>query len=448
MTKKADKNTKDLEHHSPVHWAVICGQLEALDVLCNSGADIDTPDIYGAYPIHYAAQMCGSHADHTMEKSRIFLVVLRKLLARGADPNVLDKDLRPPILWAASAGSADAYLALVNYGATSDKVDKDGLAAVHCAASRGHKECLSILITLCGADVNMRDGNGCTALFYTVTLGYVECTELLLSSGADTNIRDRKGRTPSHCGAAKGQLETLKLLKHYDANLCFENDKGELPLHDAVRSGRKDLIRWWLHLHGDLVDKINKDGKTALHLAAASKNADICSLLVEFDADINKVAVGQNGKYSTPLDYAIYRGNKSCAKYLVSRGGTRSSKLMRTASMKNAGNKNFAVFGNEHPSDVVNTTVDSFNNIKRNTKESITDVEDSETDQEQSRCISRKKSFVKKRPSSQGTKASKKERNSPHGTTTSSVTLKSNVNDSKDFQDGKFLNINSRLMKR
>ena len=80
------------------------------------------------------------------------------------------------MLWAASAGSADAFLALVNYGASSEGGDRDGLAAIHCAASRGHKECLSILISLCGADVNLRDGNGCTALFYTVTLGFVECT--------------------------------------------------------------------------------------------------------------------------------------------------------------------------------------------------------------------------------------------------------------------------------
>ena len=53
-------------------------------------------------------------------------------------------------------------------------------------------ECLSVLLTLCGAEVNTVDGNGCSPLFYTVTLGYAECTELLLESGADPDIRDRK----------------------------------------------------------------------------------------------------------------------------------------------------------------------------------------------------------------------------------------------------------------
>ena len=85
-------------------------------------------------------------------------------MARGADPNVLDKDLRPPVLWAASAGSVDAFLALVNYGASASSIDKDGLSALHCAASRGHRECLSILISLCGAAVNLRDLNGCTSV--------------------------------------------------------------------------------------------------------------------------------------------------------------------------------------------------------------------------------------------------------------------------------------------
>lgn len=162
------------------------------------------------------------------------------------------------MLWAASAGSADAFLALVNYGASSEGVDRDGLAAIHCAASRGHKECLSILISLCGADVNLRDGNGCTALFYTVTLGFVECTgemsgsegqvadmiivntddvtckikefssELLLECGAVTELQDRKGRSPAHCGAAKGQLDTLRMLRSHGADLAAENNKGEV----------------------------------------------------------------------------------------------------------------------------------------------------------------------------------------------------------------------------
>ena len=401
MSKNANVNALDKERHSPIHWAVVCGQLEPLDVLCNSGSLINTSDIHGAFPIHYAAQMCGPTEDQASDKARVFLVVLRKLLARGADPNVLDKDLRPPVLWAASAGSADAFLALVNYGALSDKVDKDGLAALHCAASRGHKECLSILITLCGADVNQRDGNGCTALFYTVTLGYMECTELLLGCGALTDIQDRKGRTPAHCGAAKGQLDTLRLLHRHGGDLAKENNKGELPLMDAVRSGRKDLVRWWLELHEDKVDKVNKDGKTALHVAAATRSVDICAILVDNKANVNKLAVNEGGKVSSPLDVAVHRGNRSCARYLVSKGGLRSSKLMSKVSVKTVKSLSSAknAVNEPAPDDIKQLAETPLQRTRHSSKMSLqrSGTEDSETDLEASRSQSRKRKVRRKK---------------------------------------------------
>ena len=67
--------------------------------------------------------------------------------------------------------------------------------ALHCAASRGHVDCIETLVTLCGAEVDVLDANGCTALFYAVTLGHADCTQLLLQYGAEPNRQDRKGRT-------------------------------------------------------------------------------------------------------------------------------------------------------------------------------------------------------------------------------------------------------------
>lgn len=111
------------------------------------------------------------------------------------------------------------------------------MTALHCAASRGHTECINVLINLCGAPIdlignykfysdlkhksfnkknsllykNTTDENGCTALHYAVTLGHADATYLLLELGADPNRQDRKGRTPAHCGCARGKFETVML---------------------------------------------------------------------------------------------------------------------------------------------------------------------------------------------------------------------------------------------
>ena len=71
------------------------------------------------------------------------------------------------------SGSSDAILCLVNALATVEASDNDGLTALHCAASRGHYECIDTLIGLCGAEVDVIDQNGSTPLFYAVTLGMV-----------------------------------------------------------------------------------------------------------------------------------------------------------------------------------------------------------------------------------------------------------------------------------
>ncbi len=174
-----------------------------------SGGHAGTPDIHGAYPVHYAAQMCGSGNDMGTDL-RTGLTVLRRLLAHNVRVDVQDRDGRKPLMWAASAGSTDALVTLVNAGASVAAVDKDGLTALHCAASRGHHDCVETLTTLCGAEVDAVDNNSCTPLFYSVTLGHADCADFLVSAGADAMKQDRKGRSSAHCGAAKGQLSTLK----------------------------------------------------------------------------------------------------------------------------------------------------------------------------------------------------------------------------------------------
>ena len=138
-----------------------------------------------------------------------YVIVLRKLLSHKVDITISDHDGRQPLMWAASAGkivplmirmlhwlviiswnmkkkysmwsktwimniilgSSDAILCLVNAKASVEATDNDGLTALHCAASRGHHDCIDTLIGLCGAEVNTKDHNGSTPLFYAVTLG-------------------------------------------------------------------------------------------------------------------------------------------------------------------------------------------------------------------------------------------------------------------------------------
>ncbi|XP_012524095.1 ankycorbin isoform X2 [Monomorium pharaonis] len=341
LANGADVNAKDLEGHSVLHWATVCGEAECVRLVLAAGARPSTPDLRGGSPLHYAAQCCGAAATAELAvPKKVGLKVLQTLLEFGADVNAKDEDGRQPILWAASAGSVEAVLALARAGgaAAAGTSDKDGLTALHCAASRGHARCIEVLVNLCGSHPDYVDDNGCSALHYAATLGHADATALILKLGADPNRQDRKGRTPALCAAAKGQLETLKILTQHGGSLHAKTVRGTGIGHEAVASGRIELIKWLAKKRPSTLDVATHDGKTPLHVAALHGHLDACKILLDHGAKINAVLRTSKGNSMTPLDTALYRGHRDCAKLIQMHGGT-TAQQMRTH--KTAPNKVF-----------------------------------------------------------------------------------------------------------
>lgn len=204
---------------------------------------------------------------------------------------------------------------------------RDGLTALHCSASRGHTRCIEILIKLCGAQTDLIDSNGCTALFYAVTLGHADSTVKLLDLGADPNRQDRKGRSPGHCGCAKGQFETVKILNSRGANLWLRNARGDLPVHEAAASGRIELVEWLLQQKPNRINSSSNDGRTILHIAAGNDNIDMCKMLIEMGGDVNAVYRNVKNVVKTPLDCALQKGFRTTAKYIQVHEGLPANKL-------------------------------------------------------------------------------------------------------------------------
>ncbi|XP_074103433.1 uncharacterized protein LOC141530306 isoform X2 [Cotesia typhae] len=336
LANGADVNAKDLEGHSVLHWATVCGEAECVRLVLAAGARPSTPDLRGGSPLHYAAQCCGAAVTAELSvPKKVGLKVLQTLLEFGANVNAKDEDGRQPILWAASAGSVEAVLALARTGgsAAAGATDKDGLTALHCAASRGHARCVEALVNFCGAQPDHVDDNGCSALHYAATLGHADATALLLRLGADPNRQDRKGRTPALCAAAKGQLETLKILALHGGSLHARTVRGTGVAHEAVLSGRIELIEWLARKKPATLDVATHDGRTPLHVAALHGYLDACKVLLDHGARINSVFRTSKSGSMTPLDAALYRGHRDCAKLIQMHGGTTAQHLQthRTA---------------------------------------------------------------------------------------------------------------------
>ncbi|CAF4397912.1 unnamed protein product, partial [Adineta steineri] len=101
---------------------------------------------------------------------------------------------------------------------------------------RGHASCSRMLVEIYDCPIEGEDINGCTALFYAISLKHSDVSQILLDLRANTNHQDNRGRTPSHCATLNGNLDCLKQLIKYNANIWIKNKRGDYPVHEAVNA--------------------------------------------------------------------------------------------------------------------------------------------------------------------------------------------------------------------
>jgi ankyrin repeat protein len=137
-----------------------------------------------------------------------------------------------------------------------------------------------------GADVNVPEGDGATALHWAVHRDSAELVRLLLDAGASAQAANDLGITPLHLGAANGNVAILRSLLDKRANVNALAASGVTPLMEAARGGSVDAVRLLLG-HGALVNAREPGrGQTALMWAASRQHPDIVKVLLENHADV------------------------------------------------------------------------------------------------------------------------------------------------------------------
>lgn len=79
------------------------------------------------------------------------------------------------------------------------------------AATAGHAACVAYLIAQ-GAEVDLVDVKGQTALYVAVVNGHLDCVRILLEAGADPNGSRHHRSTPLYHAARVGRLDILQEL--------------------------------------------------------------------------------------------------------------------------------------------------------------------------------------------------------------------------------------------
>ncbi|XP_066264189.1 26S proteasome non-ATPase regulatory subunit 10-like [Branchiostoma lanceolatum] len=212
-----------------------------------------------------------------------------------------------PLITAASAGHYRKVCQLLDNGADLDVRDKDGRTALHRAVKNGHLKVVDCLLRKgnCWRSLRARDPYGWAAIHYAAQFNNKNnVISMLLDRGADPSLKTYRGWTALQQAAYKGDCYTIAcLLSHEKISkrsvLSASQVYSRTALHYAVERGRFTATKLLLEFGADFNAK-DIFGQTPLHRAAQENSVREVELLLLAGADYN--AKDRNGK--TPAEIA------------------------------------------------------------------------------------------------------------------------------------------------
>eukprot|EP01006_Ploeotia_vitrea_P062795 TRINITY_DN84422_c0_g1_i1.p1 TRINITY_DN84422_c0_g1~~TRINITY_DN84422_c0_g1_i1.p1 ORF type:complete len:581 (+),score=327.97 TRINITY_DN84422_c0_g1_i1:57-1799(+) len=303
-------NDRDLMGRQPVHYAVLYGQPQALDVLLEYQVDLASRDHSGRTPLHLA---CVNHL-HNIDIIKRLLQNAPPVRSSDAAPHVLDHkaDNDDDEFNHKEDKNVEAYILLQ---------DKFGKSALHYAAAHGFAEVIQLLHKQCSFAISAPDTTLQTPLHAAAIQGETKAALCLIDLGADVARQDRMKKTFLHHAATAGHFELISRVLRYGfsgskheqimALLETRDQNGRTPLLCAADAGSLECVETLEQLGADM-HAVDAEQSNALHLACRYGDGELLAYLAQ-QHDVNKT----NAYLCTPLHIAVHCNNSKAVAWLI-----------------------------------------------------------------------------------------------------------------------------------
>lgn len=238
---------------------------------------VNVVDDEGNSPLHVVGTNRGlSQHDEANENEQTILEIkdtVRLLVDLGANLNSTAGGKTPLLsLMALSrhrrAGGEIAANELLNQGADPNIPDSKGATALHHRTCYWNDKPIEDLLNA-GADIEAKDHDLCTPLHWACRNPWPQTARRLLLRDANCGARDRTGAIPLHC-AANARYHTTEaaaMLIKKGADVQSADYSGATPLHLAAQAGKLHRVRLVIRYNAN-PEAVDMDEKTAMHYAA------------------------------------------------------------------------------------------------------------------------------------------------------------------------------------
>ncbi|XP_074183663.1 ankyrin repeat and death domain-containing protein 1A isoform X2 [Rhinolophus sinicus] len=317
------------------------GHLRILQILVNSGAKIHCENKDGLTLLHCAAQkghvlilafIMEDLEDVALDRADKLgrtaflraaehgqLDALDFLVGSGCDHSVKDKEGNTALHLAAGRGHLAVLQRLMDIRLDLEERNVEGLTALHAAAEGIHHNCVQLLLRA-GSNVNALTQKKQSCLHYAALGGSEDMARALIHAGGSTNVADH-GASPIHLAVRHNFPALVQLLIDANSDLdaidkrnlmkaqlgmyppwscldvepeatppCFSAtlspwlllQRQQTPLHLAAEHAWQDIAEMLLVVGVNLKLR-DKQGKTALAVAARSNHVSLVDMIIKAD---------------------------------------------------------------------------------------------------------------------------------------------------------------------
>ena len=309
LQRGADVESADDQGNTALMYAACYNQKQAARILLQNGAKIRAVNKQGWAPIHFATSFCDqpTMAEVLLEEGASIeektsvgdtplhracfngkVEVVKYLISRGAEIDSHCDGEITPMLKAVRWQHFSTVEVMIEAGCDLRTKSKDaGLTPLLCAATWTNNTALVDLLLRRGASIEEQDNQGVSVVGRAALNAKDAVFRFLLEKGADVNARDRWGQTPLQ-RAVRGQLESsVHMLLDTDAEIVAKDDVyGMSTIHYVAVWNTTATIAGLLLDKGSSLEDRDVNGCTPLFLSATRNRPAVLQLLLKRGADI------------------------------------------------------------------------------------------------------------------------------------------------------------------
>jgi ankyrin repeat protein len=288
-------NLRDIQGRTPLMEAALNEDVAETRLLLKKGAEVDMQDNKGVTALLHVLS-----SEDDKRPSKDYLGLVKLLVNDGANVNGMNDSGQERLWGGVKNGIIEDIKKAIADGANINEIDEYGYTALSFAKRKKNDYVKSIKLLIDrGADIiNERDFRGETPLMKAAENGDLAKTKSWIEKGADVNMQDDLGYTALHNALAlgedndiwkqedmwppsqsKGYLGLVTLLVNAGANINLKTNQGEMPLMEANSpEAAALLLKKGAGAHINDTDDL---GETALMQAALQDHPEVVKLLLE-----------------------------------------------------------------------------------------------------------------------------------------------------------------------